>query len=69
MKYICSVWITTIFVITKAFIGSTKTEFIKTIESERIIKGASGTKKESLGIYRIFSQYELLLNNFNAKIY
>ena len=38
-------------------------------ESERITKGSSRTKKESLGIYRVFSQYELLLKNSNTKIY
>ena len=38
-------------------------------ESERITKGSSRTKKESLGIYKVFSQYELLLKYSNTKIY
>jgi hypothetical protein len=38
-------------------------------ESNRITKGSSRTKKESLGIYKVFSQYELLLKNSNTKIY
>jgi len=38
-------------------------------ESERELGESSHTKHVSLGIYKVFSQYELLSNNSNSKIY
>ena len=38
-------------------------------EVERTIKGASRTKHLSFGEYKIFHQYELLLNNSQSKFY
>ena len=38
-------------------------------EDKRLIKDSSRTKHASLGIYKIFSQYELLTNNSHTKIY
>ena len=37
-------------------------------EDKRVIKDSSRTKHTSLGIYNIFSQYELLSDNSDTKI-
>ena len=37
-------------------------------EDERLIKDSSRTKHVSLGMYKIFSQYELLSDNSDTKI-